>query len=264
MAGAFRMSGVIDKQLVRRRFRRALPTYAGHAEVQRRMGARLVAMLESAGAAPHFGRVFEFGCGSAMLTSMLFERHSADEFFANDLVAESRVFVEQAIAEWQVGRLEFLPGDVEKLDSLPENLDLAVSNATVQWLHEPARFFERLAGSMKPGGVVAFSTFGEQNMREITTLGEAALPYRSLAEIATLAGDSFELIEIKDEIVRQEFDTPEAVLRHIRETGVNGVASRTWTRSHYLDFLHRYRASYSTGHGVALTWHPVYCCFRRK
>jgi malonyl-CoA O-methyltransferase len=258
------MSGVIDKQLVRRRFRRALPTYAGHAEVQRRMAARLVAMIESAGAAPHLGRVFEFGCGSAMLTSMLFERHSADSFFANDLVAESRTFVEQAVAERQVERLEFMPGDVERLDPLPADLDLAVSNATVQWLHEPARFFERLAGSMKPGGVVAFSTFGEQNMREIATLGEAALPYRSLAEITELAGDSFEVVAIEDEIVRQEFDAPEAVLRHIRETGVNGVARRTWTRSHYLDFLQRYRSAYPSGGGVTLTWHPVYCCFRRK
>lgn len=258
------MSAGIDKQLVRRRFRRALPTYAGHAEVQRRMAARLVAMLENAGAARHLGRVFEFGCGSAMLTALLFERHSADAFFANDLVAESRAFVEQAVAGRNAGRLEFLPGDVEQLDPLPANLDLAVSNATVQWLHDPAQFFERLAASMKPGGLVLFSTFGMENMREIAALAEAALPYRSIGEIAALASGSFELVEIEDEIVRQEFDTPEAVLRHIRETGVNGVSSRAWTRSHYLDFLQRYRAAYPAGSGVSLTWHPVYCCFRRK
>ncbi|AOS84840.1 malonyl-[acyl-carrier protein] O-methyltransferase BioC [Chlorobaculum limnaeum] len=258
------MSAGIDKQLVHRRFRRALPTYAGHAEVQRRMAARLVAMIESAGAAPPIGRVFEFGCGSAMLTSMLFERHSAEAFYANDLVAESRAFVEQAVAGRPVGRLEFLPGDVERLDPLPGNLDLALSNATLQWLHEPARFFERLAGSVKPGGLVAFSTFGAENMREIATLAEASLSYRSLGEIAALAGAAFEVIVIEEEIVRQEFDSPEAVLRHIRATGVNGVARRAWTRSHYLDFLQRYRAAHPAGSGVALTWHPVYCCFRRK
>jgi malonyl-CoA O-methyltransferase len=259
------MSGGIDKQLVCHRFRRALPTYAGHAEVQRRMAARLVAMIERAGAAPrHLGRVFEFGCGSAMLTSMLFEGHSAEAFYANDLVAESRVFVEQALDGRSVGRLEFLPGDVERLDPLPGNLDLAVSNATLQWLHDPARFFERLAGSVKPGGLVAFSTFGALNMREIAALGEAALPYRSIGEVAALGGAAFEVIAIEEEIVRQEFETPEAVLRHIRATGVNGVSRRAWTRSRYLDFLQRYRAAYPAGGGVSLTWHPVYCCFRRK
>lgn len=258
------MSAGIDKQLVRRRFRRALPTYAGHAEVQRRMAARLLAMIESAGAAPRLGRVFEFGCGSSMLTSMLFERHSAEAFFANDLVAESRAFVEQAVAGRPVGRLEFLPGDVERLDPLPVNLDLVVSNATLQWLHDPARFFERLASSLKPGGLVVFSTFGAENMREIATLAETALPYRSIDENAALTGRAFEIVSIEEEVVRQEFETPEAVLRHIRETGVNGVASRAWTRSQYLDFLQRYRASYPAGSGVSLTWHPVYCCFKRK
>jgi malonyl-CoA O-methyltransferase len=258
------MSAGIDKQLVRRRFRRALPTYADHAQIQRRMAARLLAMVESVGAARHLGRVFEFGSGSAMLTSMLFERHSAEAFYANDLVAESRAFVEAAVSGRDIGRTEFLPGDVERLDPLPGNLDLVVSNATLQWLHEPARFFERLAASMRPGGLVAFSTFGAENMREIAALGEAALPYRSIDEIAALAGEAFEVVAIEEDIVQQEFDAPEAVLRHIRATGVNGVSRCAWTRSQYLDFLRRYRAAYPAGSGVWLTWHPVYCCFRRK
>ena len=259
------MSGQVDKQLVCRRFRRALPSYGRNAEVQRHMAGRLLEMVErTGGLPPQLGRVLEFGCGSAMLTARLFERCSVEEFFANDLVAESRTFVEQAVKGRHPGKLEFLPGDVEQLDPPPCDLDLALSNATVQWLHDPARFFERLASSVRPGGVVAFSTFGTENMREIAALGESSLGYRSLDDIAALAGEAFEVVEIEHELRRQEFDSPEAVLRHIRETGVNGVARRVWTRSQYRDFLQRYRASYSTGRGVALTWHPVWCCFRKR
>jgi malonyl-CoA O-methyltransferase len=79
-----------------------------------------------------------------------------------------------------------------------------------------------------------------------------------------LGGTAFEVVTIEHEIVRQEFEAPEAVLRHIRATGVNGVSRRAWTRTQYLEFLRRYRAAYPSGEGVALTWHPVYCCFRRK
>lgn len=259
------MSGRVDKQLVCRRFRRALPSYERNAEVQAFMADSLLSMVGRAGALPdHIGRVLEFGCGAGMLTSRLFERCSADEFFANDLVAESRVFIEAALAGRSIGRMEFLPGDVEQLDSLPGKLDLVVSNATVQWLHDPARLFERLASAVRPGGIVAFSTFGTENMREIAALGETALGYRSLDELAALAGEAFEVVEIHDELHRQEFESPEAVLRHIRQTGVNGVARRTWTRTQHREFLQRYRASYSTGRGVVLTWHPVWCCFRRK
>ncbi|ACF12400.1 biotin biosynthesis protein BioC [Chlorobaculum parvum NCIB 8327] len=259
------MSGRVDKQLVGRRFRRALPSYERNAEVQAYMAGCLLDMVERARGLPdHIGRVLEFGAGAGMLTSRLFERCSADEFFANDLVAESRSFVEQAVSGCQIGRTEFLPGDIEQLDPLPGNLDLLVSNATVQWLHDPARLFERLASSVRPGGIVAFSTFGTENMREIAALGETALGYRSLDELAALAGEAFEVVEIHDELRRQEFESPEAVLRHIRETGVNGVARRTWTRTQHREFLQRYRASYSTGRGVVLTWHPVWCCFRRR
>jgi malonyl-CoA O-methyltransferase len=261
------MSAGADKQLVRHRFRRALPTYAGHAKVQQRMAGRLLDMVGRAGAVPlasHLGRVFEFGSGAAMLTSLFFERYSTDTFIANDLVAESRLFVEQAVVGRPCGLLEFLPGDVERLDPLPGNLDLVISNATLQWLHEPSWFFERLAESVRPGGIVAFSTFGVENMREIAQLGETALPYLSVDDIAALSGNSFEVARLEHEIIRQEFDAPEAVLRHIRATGVNGVSSRAWTRSRYLDFLGRYRAAYSSGSGVGLTWHPVYCCFRRR
>jgi malonyl-CoA O-methyltransferase len=259
------MSAGIDKELVGRRFRRALPTYARNADIQRRMAARLLEMIEFAGGVPrHIGRVFEFGSGSAILTSMLFDRYSVETFFSNDLVAESCTFVEKAVAGRPVGRMEFMHGDVESLEVLPDNLDLVISNATLQWLHEPDSFFGRLAGSVRPGGLVAFSTFGVENMREIAALEEAALPYRSLDEIVALAGELFEVSVIQHEIIRQEFENPEAVLRHIRETGVNGVARRTWTRSQYLDFLRRYRAAYHSGSGVILTWHPVYCCFRRK
>jgi len=259
------MSAGIDKQLVSHRFRRALPTYAHNAQIQWRMAARLLDMIEGAGAVPrHIGRVFEFGSGSAILTSLLFDRYSADIFFANDLVAESCAFVEKAVAERPVGRMEFLHGDIESLEALPDNLDLVVSNATLQWLHEPASFFRRLAGSVRPGGLVVFSTFGAENMREIAALEDTSLSYRSNDEIAALAGKLFEVSVIRHEIIRQEFENPEAVMRHIRATGVNGVARRAWTRSKYLDFLRRYQAAYSSGNGVALTWHPVWCCFRRN
>jgi malonyl-CoA O-methyltransferase len=254
-----------DKQLVGRRFRRALHTYNRSAQVQGSMAASLLALVARAGGLPgYLDRVLEFGCGSALLTAMLFERCSVGAFFANDLVAECRPFVEAALPDRSVERMEFLAGDIEQIDPLPHDLDLVVSNATGQWLHEPTLFFERLAASVRPGGVVLFSTFGTENMREIALLGAASLSYRTLDEIAAFSGSQFEVVSIEQDIRRQEFESPEALLRHIRETGVNGVSKRAWSRAQYREFLQRYRSGYATGSGVYLTWHPVYCCFRRK
>jgi len=253
-----------DKQLVGRRFGRSLHTYRQNALIQRRMAEVLVGMVGRAGLPDHVGRVLEVGAGSAILTSLLLSEHSVGTYVANDLVAGSREFVTRAFDGGAVGDGQFLHGDIESLESLPGNLDLVVSNATVQWLHDLGAFFGRMAASLRPGGVLAFSTFGTANMREIARLEGVSLPYRSIPEIAALADGEFETLSIDEEERRIEFASPEAVLRHIRETGVNGVAGRPWTRSRYQQFLRRYRDTFSTGSGVSLTYHPIYCCFRRR
>ena len=258
------MSPFPDKQLVCSRFGRALQSYRRSAVIQRRMAERLVGLVGRFGVPAHIGRVLEVGAGSAILTSLLLGEHSVGSYFANDLVAGSREFVMQALEGRPVGEFAFLEGDIECVTPLPGNLGLVVSNATVQWLHDLGAFFGRMASALEPGGLLAFSTFGTGNMREIAALEGVSLPYRTVDEIGALAGERFETLCLEEEERSLEFVSPEAVLRHIRETGVNGVAGCAWTRARYQQFLHRYRLSFPSGSGVSLTYHPVYCCFRRR
>lgn len=257
------MSTLPDKQLVGSRFGRSLHTYRRSAVIQRRMALELVDMAGRAGLPDRLGRVFEVGAGSAILTSALLANHAVDTYIANDLVAGSREFVMKAADGGEVRECRFLEGDIERLEPLPGELDLVISNATVQWLHDLGAFFRSMAASLRPGGMLAFSTFGTGNMREIARLEGVSLPYLTSAEIEALAGPEFETVSVSEEERRIEFASPEAVLHHIRETGVNGIAGRPWSMARYRQFLHRYRESFSTGAGVTLTYHPVYCCFRR-
>ncbi len=258
------MTSFPDKQLVGSRFGRSLHTYRQSAVVQREMAARLAGMVGRAGAPPHFGRVLEVGAGSAVLTSELLSRHSVGSYFANDLVPASRGFVMEALAAGEVAEGQFLEGDIETLDPLPGGLDLVASNATVQWLHDLGGFFGRMAGALEPGGLLAFSTFGPGNMREIAELEGVSLAYRTPAEIEACAGGLFEPLLVEEAVRRLEFPSPEAVLRHIRETGVNGISGRGWGMARHREFLRRYREAFPLGEGVGLTYHPLYCCFRRR
>jgi malonyl-CoA O-methyltransferase len=258
------MNQLPDKHLVGSRFGRTLHSYRLHASVQRRMASRLVELAGRSGLPGHVGRVLEVGAGSALLTEALLENRSVGSYFANDLVAGSREFVARALGERPVGEWRFLQGDIERLTPLPGNLSLVVSNATVQWLHDLEAFFGRMAALLEPGGMLAFSTFGPGNMREIALLEGVSLAYRTAGEVARLADAGFEMLAVEEEERRLEFASPEAVLRHIRETGVNGVAGHSWTRTRYRQFLDRYREAFPCGGGVGLTYHPVYCCFRRR
>jgi malonyl-CoA O-methyltransferase len=53
------------------------------------------------------------------------------------------------------------------------------------------------------------------------------------------------------------------VLGHIRDTGVNAVRSRFWTRRDQREFVQRYRDRFQHEDGVRLTYNPIYLIFRK-
>jgi len=253
----------IDKRLVRERFAKALGSYRENAVVQREMAIVLADMVCAAVPSRSFGRVFEVGAGTGALTGALLSRSDIDTYIANDIVAESRGYIAREAVLQGHARFEFLPGDIETLEKLPGELDLVVSNATVQWLTDLDGFFMKIAGCLKPGGLLAFSTFSSLNMLEIAALEDEGLSYPELSDLEALGSRYLEPIVFKEEHRRVAFDSPVSMLHHIRKTGVNGIARRTWTKGRYLRFLRRYQEAYACEEGVYLTYHPVYCCFRK-
>lgn len=258
------MQSGIDKQLVRERFAKALGTYREHAVVQYEMARKLVDLITDVVPACRFDRVLEVGAGSGALTASLLSRCSIETYIANDIVSESLIHIAAEVSRSSLSRFAFLPGDIEMIEDLPGELDLVASNATVQWLSDLDVFFRKMAGSLKPGGILAFSTFSTGNMHEIAVIEQACLAYPELADLEALAGRYFEPLVLKEEQRRMAFSTPGEVLRHIRQTGVNGLVRRSWTKGSYQRFLCRYRETYSCEEGVYLTYHPVYCCFRKR
>jgi len=254
----------IDKELVRERFSRTLSSYAANAVVQKAMARELIDMICLEKQPPVFERVLEVGAGSGLLLNELFSRCTVKDYYANDLVEESLPCLRQVIARFSVEKFRFLAGDIETLDVLPASLDLVVSSATLQWLDDLDDFFRKISDHLKPGGIFAFSTFGTSNMLEIASIEDVGLSYHSLGEIEILASRYFDLISSREREQRLEFNTPEDVLHHIRKTGVNGLLRRAWTKSRYQHFIAEYHRLFSCEKGVSLTYHPLYCCMKKK
>jgi len=254
----------IDKGLVSERFQRSLASYGRHAVVQKRMARELTELICTESPSCAFDRVLEVGSGSGLLTAELLGRIRVRCYYANDLVEESRGCVQSVIAGFPVEEFHFLAGDIETIERLPMELDLVVSNATLQWLVDLDLFFSRISAHLRPGGMLAFTTFSIRNMREISTIEGEGLGYYTLDELETIAGRYFDVISAREEDVQMEFCSPEAVLHHIHHTGVNGLHRRSWTKSRYTQFLSRYRHSFSSENGVYLTYHPVYCCLKKS
>ena len=235
----------IDKQLVKTRFARSVATYHEAAEIQRDMAETLLGQLALAtGGERRFDRILEAGCGSGMLT---------------DLVPEwERFHRGRRAAEFRAADIETMP--------LPEHLSLVIANAVFQWVEDLASLLIRFHSALETGGILAFTTFGPENLREIAALTGRGLSYRALAGLHELLTPGFDIIACHEELITLEFATVRDILRHLKATGVTASGGRSrWTRSTLAAFEADYSARFRSGNRMLpLTYHPITLIARKR
>ena len=252
-----------DKALVRDRFGRSLVGYDAEASVQRGMAVRLVAGITSCGGGG-FDSALEIGCGTGQLSRELASRLQIREFVANDLVEECGPRVEAAVELTPGLAFSFRPGDIERIELRPAAFDLVASNAVFHWLDDLAGLLERLAAALRAGGLLAFTTFGPDNLREAAAVGRRGLRYRPLDEVAALVERHYRILHRRESREVLRFSSPRRVLEHLRRTGANGLERAGWTRGVLREFEREYRERFGSGDEVTLTYHPMLIVARRK
>ena len=248
----------INKEEVEQRFRRSRVSYNDNARVQKMVVDRMVPMiLSSVERVPE--KILEIGCGTGLLTSQLQRTFPSDGLYLNDLVEE---LCYHAATVNHVPLKHCFPGDVEKL-FLPLSFDLIASASTFQRFTTPEETFKKLSKRLEQRGVLVFSTFGKFNLREIRLTTGGGLDYWNKEELEKMLKPYFEMIE--EEFHMLEFDTPLAVLQHLKKTGVNVSGDSTiWTKGRVDAFIKDYNARFAIDGKVALTYHPLYFVCRRK
>jgi len=252
-----------DKGLVRERFGRSLAGYDGEAAVQRGMARRLVAeILNQSGEG--CDSALEIGCGTGLLSREMARFLQIRTIVANDLVATCEPRVQGAMKRMPGVAFSFHPGDIEKIDLAPAAFDLVASNAVFHWLDDPAGLLERLASALRAGGLLAFTTFGPDNLREVAAVGRKGLCYRSFAEVAALIERRYRILRCGERRETLRFSSPRRVLEHLRRTGANGLERARWTRGVLHTFEEEYRERFGKGDAVTLTYHPMFFVARLK
>ena len=99
----------MDKQLISKRFSKAIATYPQEANVQRQIADKMIHLLTKHISFP-CSKVIEFGCGTGIYSRMLLQALRPEELFLNDLCPEMKYCREDILRKEQVS---FLPGDAE-------------------------------------------------------------------------------------------------------------------------------------------------------
>lgn len=248
----------MNKQLIAARFGKAIASYDREAVVQQQIARKMVYLLERY-ITPLCGKVIEVGCGTGVFSRLFLRSFQPEELLLNDICSG----MESVLADFLTDNIRFCAGDAEYFD-LPEMQDLIVSCSAIQWFASPELFFDRCYCSLSKNGYLAFSTFGCDNMKEVTFLTGNSLPYRSRLELESALSVNYQLLCSKEETITLNFHSPLEVLHHLKRTGVTAVAGQSWTKGDLVSFCHRYSEAFANGRTVSLTYHPIYIIAKKK
>jgi malonyl-CoA O-methyltransferase len=169
----------VDPQAVRRAFGHAAATYDGAAALQHEIGVRMAERLDYVKLVP--SAILDAGCGTGDAVGDLGVRYPAARIVAFDIAlpmvvaARARVragrstfrrllrpFAARALSE-----PAFVCADINALPFEGVACDLVWSNLALQWVNDLPRAFAEFRRVLKVGGLLSFTTFGPDTLREV-------------------------------------------------------------------------------------------------
>ena len=160
----------LDRRRVRRNFGRAARTYEQHDALQREVQQLLLDRLGFYLQAPQ--RVLDVGAGTGRGSALLKERYGKAEVIAVDLAVPMLQAAKQH-SRW-LKPFQRVCADATALPFPDHSVDVLHSNLCFQWIDDLAALFGECARVLRPGGLLAFSTFGPDTLRELRAAWAAA------------------------------------------------------------------------------------------
>jgi malonyl-CoA O-methyltransferase len=162
---------VVEKRLVRRSFEQAAATYDAAAVLQNEVCRRMLARLDYIKLEPV--AILDAGSGTGNALPGLLSRHPRARVIALDL-ALAMARRSRARRPWWRGlfdrngpRLAAVCGDMEQLPFAAGSADMVWSNLALQWCDDPRRAFGEMHRVLAPGGLLMFSSFGPDTLKEL-------------------------------------------------------------------------------------------------
>ncbi len=161
---------ILDKRGMRAAFQRAAWSYDSAAVLQREIANRLIERLDLIRYQP--GCILDVGSGTGYCTRALARRYPRARVIGVDIApAMTRVAARQGRRFAWAGRNareRYVCGDAEALPVAPGSVDMVISNLTLQWC-SPDAVFAEIARVLRPGGLLMFTSFGPDTLRELRT-----------------------------------------------------------------------------------------------
>jgi malonyl-CoA O-methyltransferase len=193
----------LDKARVRASFDRAAKTYDAAAVLQAEVESRMFSRLDIVKIAPQ--TILDAGCGTGHASTGLARRFSASRIISFDIAlgmlrqAKSRVSWFKRLPGF--ARQNLLCADIENLPIQSSSLGLLWSNLALQWCNDLDLVFQEAHRVLQPEGLIMFSTFGPDTLRELRLASTADPDHVHVSRF-------IDMHDIGDALIRAGFTAP--------------------------------------------------------
>ena len=190
-----------DKRMMRQAFERAANTYDAAAVIQREVSQRLLERLNYINLQPT--RILDVGAGTGISHAGLNRHYPAANIFPLDIARPMLLEARKKQGWWQRLRrpVKLITGDAESLPVADASVDLLFSNLALQWCLDLEQTFNEFRRVLKPGGLLMFTTFGPDTLKELRSCWSQVDGY-------THVNYFIDMHDIGDALVRNSFADP--------------------------------------------------------
>ncbi|WP_424683974.1 malonyl-ACP O-methyltransferase BioC [Frateuria sp. YIM B11624] len=253
----------LDRARVRRNFARAAATYEQHDVLQREVQADLLGRLDFYLQAPE--RVLDLGAGTGRGSAMLKKRYPKAQVIAVDLALP---MLRAARANLRLLRpFQRVCAEATQLPLPDHSVDVLHSNLCFQWIDDLPALFGECMRVLKPGGLLAFSSFGPDTLKELRAAWAAVDQQSHVSRFLDMhdVGDAMINAGLRDPVLDVNrytltYSEPRALLKELKGLGAthaDRARERHLTgKSHYRAMLAAYEAMRVDGR-IPATWEVV-------
>lgn len=217
----------LDQLQVRRAFSRAASGYDEAAVLQREVCDRLGMRLDYIKLKPQ--KILDLGAGSGSASQMLLSRYKRSHIYALDF-SEPMLKLAAGRGGW-LNRPKPVCADALRLPLKDQSIDLVFSNLMLQWCHPLETYFAEIRRVLTPGGLLLFSTFGPDTVKELRAAWETVDGRRHVHQFIDmhdigdmLLGSGFAEPVVNMEMFTLTYGDIRSLLRDLKAIGATNAA----------------------------------------
>ena len=206
---------ILDKKQLRTAFERAAGSYDQAAVLQREISNRMLSRLEYIKYRPEV--ILDAGSGTGYGSQQLAKRYPSSQLIAIDIAYAMLLQARPNSAWWQrilplqQQHSHYVCADIEQFPIKNDSVGLIWSNLALQWCNDLNRTFAEMHRILRTDGLLMFSTFGPDTLKELRQSFAKTDSYRHVNRFV-------DMHDIGDLLVNNRFSTPVMDMEYITLT----------------------------------------------